>query len=65
MLWIFFLYPFLVPGAHNPERATPILRLYHGVFTDQVFLDRFTITFSRENLRFDPYKSASLQKWGS
>ena len=23
------------PGAHNPERATPILGLRHGVFTDQ------------------------------
>ena len=23
------------PGAHNPERATPILGLCHGVFTDQ------------------------------
>ena len=26
---------YLQPGAHNPERATPIQGLCHGVFTDQ------------------------------
>ena len=28
----------VITGAHNLERATPILRLCHGVFTDQFIL---------------------------
>ena len=26
---------YLKTAAHNPERATPVLGLYHGIFTDQ------------------------------
>ena len=36
-------------GAHNPERATPILGLYHGVFTDQFIFRHILGHFSREN----------------
>ena len=28
----------VITGAHNPERATPILGVCHGVFTDQFIL---------------------------
>ena len=35
-----------LPGAHNPERATPILDLWYGNFMNGLFLES---TFSREN----------------
>ena len=28
----------VITGAHNPKRATPILGVYHGVFTDKFIL---------------------------
>ena len=37
------------PGAHNPEQATPILGLCHGVFTDQYICRHVLGHFSREN----------------
>ena len=43
--------------AHNPERATLLENLCHGVFTD-----RFTIKVSRESLSFSAHEFAALQK---
>ena len=36
-------------GAHNPDRATPILGLCHGVLTDQFIFRHILGHFSREN----------------
>ena len=38
-----------IPGAHNPERATPILGLCHGVFTDRFIFRQILGQFSRKN----------------
>ena len=38
-----------IPGAHNPEQATPMLDLCHGVFTDQFIFTHIVGHFSREN----------------
>ena len=38
-----------IPGAHNPERVTPMLDLCHGVFTDQFIFTHIVGHFSREN----------------
>ena len=48
-------------GAHKPERATPILFLRNGVFTNQLFfLAPFFSTFSRENGSTFPYACVSV-----
>ena len=49
-------------GAHKPERATPILFLRNGVFTNQLFLAPFFSTFSRENGRTFPYACDNYKK---
>ena len=47
-------------GAHKPERATPILFLRYGVFTNQLFLAPFFSTFPRENGSTFPYACVSV-----
>ena len=57
---------YFLPGAHNPERATPILSLYNGVFTDRfIFRHIFKQFFLRKlNLRHvcEPIRSLRYQK---
>ena len=52
MLWF-------MPGAHNPERATPILGLCHGVFTDRFIFRHILGQFSRENGTFSTSMNAA------
>ena len=50
-------------GTHNPERATPILGLCHGVFTDQFIFRHILGHFfpRKENLHHDYERIRSIR----
>ena len=56
----------VLSGAHNSERATSILGLYHGVLTDQFILRHILGHFflRKENLHhiYEPTRSIRYQK---
>ena len=51
-----------IPGAHNPELATPMLGLCHGVFTDQFIFRHIVGHFFGEN-RTSTMSMSAFEVW--